>query len=179
MIKGFAGLKRKNHSSDKNQSSTIKIRKINAVPAYPKIMLNKGPIVIVEDDEDDRIFLEEVIRDLGVPNPIIWLPNGVAAFEYLKTHTEQPFLIISDINMPLLNGIELKRQIDHDIELRQKSIPFVFLTTSVSQETIDEAYNSLTVQGFFRKSNTLEGLREVFRAMIAYWKVCHHPNSSD
>src|SRR5215217_940413 len=95
-----------------------------------------GPIVIIEDDMDDQETLREAIKDAGVFNQLIFFDNGPDAFQYLKTTSQQPFLILSDVNLPKQNGIEFKAQIDSDRELREKSIPFIFYTTYVSQYAV-------------------------------------------
>jgi CheY-like chemotaxis protein len=85
-----------------------------------------GPIIIVEDDRDDRFIIAEVLKELNIPNKTLWFSKCMEAFDYLKSNDDQPFIIICDINLPEVNGIEFKRQVDSDPELRRKSIPFVF-----------------------------------------------------
>jgi two-component SAPR family response regulator len=83
-------------------------------------MAKSGPIIIVDDDVDDKSLLEEVLKELGLSNNIIWFVTADPAFEFLKTTSEQPFLIFSDVNLPGKNGIEFKREIDEDKQLRKK-----------------------------------------------------------
>lgn len=138
----------------------------------------QGPIVCVEDDEDDQFLLRHAIQQMGVTNPLLFFSNGVEALEFLENTPIQPFLILCDINMPLLNGIELRRQINASAYLREKAIPFVFLTTTATEETVREAYRGL-VQGFYQKSPSASGLLQQIRHIIEYWKGCLHPNSFD
>ena len=137
----------------------------------------QGPIIIVEDDKDDRDIIEEVLKELIIPNEIVWFKRCVDAFDYLKTHTNQPFLIFCDINLPGLSGLEFKRQIDADKELRKKSIPFVFLSTSTDKKYVDEAYMEMTVQGYFQKANSYVEIKNTVKAILEYWKICKHPNA--
>ena len=139
--------------------------------------MESGPIIIVEDDEDDRDIIEEVLKELKIPNKTIFFTRCAEAFDYLKTHNNQPFIIFCDINLPELSGIEFKRQIDTDKELRRKSIPFVFLSTSAEKKYVDEAYSELTVQGYFKKANSYAESKNMIRLILEYWKVCKHPNS--
>jgi CheY-like chemotaxis protein len=141
------------------------------------IMAKSGPIIIVEDDPDDQELIESAIRNGGIANKILFFADGETAFAYLKAAPEQPFLILSDVNMPRLNGIEFKRKIDEDSKLREKSIPFVFFTTSTNQESVTEAYTKMTVQGFFTKSYSLEELNSTIKLIMDYWKICRHPHS--
>src|SRR3984893_12140457 len=110
-------------------------------------MATEGPIIVVEDDQDDKDILEEILKELDIPNPLIWFTNGPEAFQFLLTTQEQPFLIFSDVNLPGQNGIEFKKEMDENKQLRKKSIPFVFLSTSADQRYINEAYTKMTVQG--------------------------------
>ena len=140
-------------------------------------MSKNGNILIVEDDIDDKELLEDLILDLGIANNIIWKPNGAEAFTYLCTTTVPMFIIFSDINMPIMNGLELKRKIDADPELRRKSIPFIFYSTAASRDAVDEAYTELTIQGFFTKGNDCTKMKSVVNNIIEYWKDCVHPNT--
>ena len=140
-------------------------------------MALSGPIIVVEDDLDDQTILEEAIRDSGTTNEILFFSNGPVAYDFLKTTEKQPFLILSDINLPLQTGIQFKKSIDDDQYLRKKSIPFIFFSTSVDSTAVTRAYVELTVQGFFRKSSSYEELKRVIRLIMDYWKHCRHPNS--
>lgn len=140
-------------------------------------MAKPGPIIVVEDDPDDKDILEDVLKDLNIPNKLIWFTNGPAAFHHLKTTSEQPLIILSDVNLPIQSGIEFKRQVDSDSELRQKSIPFVFFSTSIDQLVVNEAYTKMTVQGFFQKPGNYDQIKNVIKVIVEYWKICRHPNS--
>lgn len=139
--------------------------------------MNNGPIILVEDDLDDKAIFEEAMAELQIKNPLKWFPNGTQAIEYLKTTQEVPFLILSDVNMPGMSGVQFKRKIDADPILRKKSIPFLFFSTVANQETVDEAYEELTVQGYFKKCSDYKGMLEDVRIIMAYWKCCKHPNA--
>ncbi|RYZ32622.1 MAG: response regulator [Sphingobacteriales bacterium] len=139
--------------------------------------MKSGPIVLVEDDEDDKNIFEEVLGDLGVDNELLWFNRSSLAFTYLKAESDQPFLIVCDVNMPGQNGIDLKAQIDSDAQLRRKSIPFIFYSTSVDKATVTKAYTELTVQGFFKKLTDYEEIKRHIKLMMDYWSTCYHPNT--
>lgn len=139
--------------------------------------MKSGPIILIEDDADDKSIIEEILDELEVPNKLVWFIHSTDAFQYLVTTTEQPFIIFCDVNIPGDNGIEFKRQIDSNAFLRRKSIPFVFYSTSVDQVAINEAYSEMTVQGFFQKGNTYEEMKSYIRIIIDYWRICKHPNT--
>ncbi|MEO7264208.1 MAG: response regulator [Ferruginibacter sp.] len=136
-----------------------------------------GPIIIIEDDQDDQEIIKEALLDVGVNNDIIFFDNGIDAMEDLKQREQAPFFIICDVNLPKQDGIEFKRELDNHEELRKKSIPFIFYTTYVSQYAVNEAYSNLTVQGFFHKSATYTEFRELIRLIVQYWKLCRHPGA--
>lgn len=138
-------------------------------------MANNGPIIICEDDREDIELLEGVFASLQVPNKRLYYDDGTPILEYLRTTKEQPFVILSNIRVRGMDGLELREQIQRDDFLRKKGIPFVFLTTDVRKEIVEKAYE-LTVQGFFEKQNTMEGVEQQIRKILDYWSSCKHPN---
>jgi response regulator RpfG family c-di-GMP phosphodiesterase len=140
-------------------------------------MSRSGPILLIEDDSDDKMIFEMIIRELEIPNQMIWFDNTMDAFKFLCTTSESPFLIFCDINLPGQNGLDFKKQVDDVPELRKKSIPFMFFSTTASQEDINEAYTQMTVQGFFKKGYDYEGMKNLIKTIFEYWTVCRHPNT--
>jgi CheY-like chemotaxis protein len=141
------------------------------------IIMNKaGPIVIIEDDADDRSFFKEVFADLNYENEIIYFEDGESALTYLEDEPAKPFLILSDINMPRLSGIELKDKIQLNEKLRMKCIPYLFFTTSANQQHVVDAY-SKSVQGFFVKPVSMANLTSIIKKIIDYWLVCESPKA--
>jgi CheY-like chemotaxis protein len=136
----------------------------------------KGPLVIVEDDIDDQEIIKEVFESLGLSNTLLLFTDGFEALTYLQTTADQPFLILCDINLPKLNGLELREHINADDRLRRKSVPFIFFSTDASRDAVEKAYD-LTVQGFFIKDHTLQELTDTLGLIIAYWSQCKHPNN--
>ncbi|RAW01408.1 response regulator [Pseudochryseolinea flava] len=134
----------------------------------------KNPIIIVDDDQDDQFLLAKVCEKIGVTHEILFFDDGRDALKYLRSTTERPFLIMSDVNMPLMNGFELRREIHNDVTLREKSIPFVFFSTAASPAQVREAYH-LTVQGFFLKETSMEKIEQSLRMIFDYWTKCKRP----
>lgn len=134
-----------------------------------------GPIIIIEDDPDDQEMLRLVLEELQVPNEIKIFDNCPDALNYLMDTPDKPFLIISDINLPTMSGLEMRRRITDSARLRKKTIPFIFLSTSSKQESVEIAYEFLA-QGYFTKPNNLAEIKEMMRMIVGYWKVCKHPN---
>lgn len=135
----------------------------------------KGPILLIEDDPDDQELTKSAIDATNIENEVLVFNNGQEVIDYLQETKEMPFLILCDINMPVMNGLELRTFINDSEFLKKKSIPFVFLTTAVSKSDVNLAYD-LTVQGFYQKADTYDGLLEQIRLIVDYWKHCLHPN---
>jgi len=137
-----------------------------------------GPIILVEDDEDDVAIFSEVLKELDIPNRLISFNKPADAYHFLdKNNEEQPFIIISDVNLPGMSGLEFKNKLDHNDHLKKKSIPFVFYSTSAEKKYVNEAYLQLTVQGFFLKGHSIKEIKNQLRIIFEYWKICRHPNS--
>lgn len=139
-------------------------------------MARTGPIIVVEDDQDDQYIFEEVIRSIGVSNPILFFDSGINALQYLQTTTDQPFVILSDMNIPKMSGMELRQAIEDDPALKKKAIPFVFVSTDASPIGVRQAYD-FTVQGFFKKPDSMEEFKKMLALLFNYWELCRHPNS--
>src|SRR5690349_12595475 len=103
-----------------------------------------SPIVIVEDDIDDHEIFTEAFQALQVKNELIFFTDASKALDFLLVTQKQPFLILSDINLPGMNGLAFRAVIQQNDYLRNKSIPFIFFTTGTSKLQIREAYD-LTV----------------------------------
>ena len=138
-------------------------------------MNKRGPIIVIEDDEDDRLFMKDVFVELNYENKIIFFEDGQLALNHLINEEIEPFIIISDINMPILSGLALKEEIQKNENLRLKCIPYLFFTTSANQEHVIDAY-SKSVQGFFIKPNRIEYLKEIIKKIVEYWKECESPH---
>ncbi|MGZ3899992.1 MAG: response regulator, partial [Bacteroidia bacterium] len=105
-----------------------------------------GPIIIVDDDEDEITLVKSAFKSLQVPNVIISFKNGKETLEYLEKTKDNPFIILSDLIMPVMDGMELCTRINNNPFLKRKSTPFVFRSGSVTYELIQETYQ-LSVQG--------------------------------
>jgi len=143
------------------------------LPFIPDLMNKNGPVVVIEDDADDREMLSDVFQELNYTNNIIFFENGQAALDYLE-ESPAPFLILSDINMPKMDGFILKERIRTNSKLHVKCIPYLFFTTSSSNRAVTDAY-SMSAQGFFVKPNSYEKLKDTIRKIMDYWKECISP----
>lgn len=138
-------------------------------------MNKSGPIVIIEDDQDDIELYYSMFKELGTPNEIQIFDHGDKALAYLHQEDVKPFLILSDVSMKPKGGFEIRKIIAADPDLHRKCIPYIFYTTSVSPAAVEQAYN-LSVQGLFHKPANYEAWKELIKNMIIYWTDCISPN---
>jgi len=138
--------------------------------------MNKGgPIIIIEDDLDDQEIFHAIFEELNYKNEIIFFGDGEKALEYLVKTAIEPFIIFSDINMPKLGGMELREKIHENEDLRIKSIPYLFFSTSAEQKHVIDAY-SKSIQGFFVKPSDYGEIKDTLRIIVEYWQKCVSPN---
>lgn len=137
-------------------------------------MNKNGEIILVEDDLDDQVFFKKAFDELGVKNQLTILSNGLIAYEYFNNANKDLFLIISDINMPMMSGIELRDKMQQVGELRLRTIPFLFLTTGAPKDHLINAYAN-SVQGFFLKPSTYQDLKISLQKIVDYWMCSTEP----
>lgn len=108
---------------------------------------NIAPILMAEDDADDRLFTGMALKENSVANPLVTVNNGEELLEYLyqkgkfsdPATSPQPCFILLDLNMPKLDGREALKIIKDDEKL--KGIPVVVMTTSKAEEDIFASYD--------------------------------------
>lgn len=137
-------------------------------------MNRRGEIIVIDDDIDDREIMGELLSSLGYSDNVVLISDSEQALEYLKNMTDKPFMVISDINMPKMNGYQLRDKVLEDAELAEKCIPYLFFTTSGSPETVSSAYKK-SVHGFFQKINDYKTFKEALKKIIEYWQIADTP----
>jgi CheY-like chemotaxis protein len=138
-------------------------------------MNKQGPIIIIEDDIDDQDVLSEIYKELRYDNELIFFSDSFKALDYLIETEVEPFLVLSDINMPKLSGLELREKVINNEDLRLKSIPYLFFSTSAEQSHVIDAY-SRSIQGFFVKPTSYDKIKIMLVKIIEYWQECTSPN---
>ena len=103
--------------------------------AQKQIIVNKqGPIVVIKDDADDQVLLMEVFAKLNYQNKVLFFFDGQEALDYIDRSDDLPFLILSDINMPKMNGFELY----YKIRESDDKVNICFLTAGEIYEEISK-----------------------------------------
>lgn len=131
-------------------------------------------ILLVEDDDIDQASIKRSMKDLNIANPVHIVENGKEALDYLgEKNNKKPCLILLDLNMPKMNGIEfLKKRFEIE-EFRM--IPTVVLTTSEDQTDVVESFK-LGVAGYMSKPVDYKKFVEVMRKIHAYWIISLNPS---
>ena len=138
-------------------------------------MRSSKPILLVEDDNIDAMTVKRAMKDLRVPNPLVHQINGEEALKYLKGEdNHKPCVILLDLNMPKMNGIEFLRVIKADDKL--KRIPAIVLTTSKDDQDRVQTFQ-LNVAGFIVKPVDYLKFVEAMKIVNLYWTLSELPNS--
>ena len=137
-------------------------------------MQESKPILLVEDDSVDVMTVKRGFKELAIPYSLVHLPNGEEALKYLKDKSnEEPTLILLDLNMPRMSGIEFIRAVKADPAL--KHIPIVVLTTSKNERDVTMSFE-LGVAGYLVKPADYEQFREAMGVVSAYWSLSELPD---
>ncbi|MBC3791441.1 CheY-like chemotaxis protein [Spirosoma sp. LMG 31447] len=130
-------------------------------------------ILIADDDADDRMFLEQAMRQNGYDQGIQFVEDGEDLMEYLRrqgryneVNAPWPNMLILDLNMPRKNGFQALSEIKDDPKLRR--LPVIVMTTSSADEDVLKTYN-LGVNSFVTKPFNFNRLVEMVGTLKTYW----------
>lgn len=127
----------------------------------------RGSILLVEDDVVDQMSVQRSFKDLKIVHRLGIKENGVEALEHLRDKSAvRPFLILLDLNMPKMNGLEFLRELRKDDDL--KMLPVVVLTSSKEERDRVESFG-LNVAGYMIKPVDYKDFVEVIRTIDQYW----------
>lgn len=136
-------------------------------------------ILLVEDDAVDVMNVQRAFKKNNITNPLFIASNGLEALDMLRGHSGtlptapgSRRLVLLDLNMPKMGGIEFLHELRNDPDL--KLTPVVVLTTSNQDQDRVEAYN-LNVAGYLLKPVTFTTFAELMVALNKYWALCELP----
>lgn len=131
------------------------------------------PILLVEDDRVDAMTVQRALKDINVTNRLDITNNGEEALAFLRNpENEKPGIILLDLNMPKMNGIEFLKVAKNDADL--KKIPVIVLTTSKEEQDKVDSFN-LGVAGYMVKPVDYLKFVEVIKTINLYWTVSELP----
>jgi CheY-like chemotaxis protein len=137
------------------------------------VKVTNKPILLVEDDKVDTMTVIRALKEIHVTNRLVHVENGEEAISYLRDpESEKPCIILLDLNMPIMNGIEFLQVVKRDDHL--KRIPVVVLTTSEEQQDKVNSFN-MGVAGYMTKPVDYRQFVEVMRSIDAYWTISEMP----
>ena len=137
-------------------------------------MRSSKPILLVEDDKVDAMTVKRALKDIKVTNRLDITNNGEEALAFLRNpENEKPGIILLDLNMPKMNGIEFLKIAKKDAEL--KKIPIVVLTTSKEDQDKVDSFN-LGVAGYMIKPVDYLQFVEVVKTIDLYWTLSELPD---
>lgn len=135
-----------------------------------------GKIILVDDERYEKALLEVALEKMEWDIEIEYFSSASDALKYLKNTKDEIFIVISDMNMPKMNGLDFKKAIDNDKDgIFEKSIPFIFFSSNSTKEEVTLAYN-YRVQGYFKKPLTVDEQAAQIDIIIKYWIIARHPN---
>jgi CheY-like chemotaxis protein len=142
-----------------------------ATAASPDRLLN---ILLVEDDDVDVMNVRRAFKKNNIANPLFLASDGIDALDQLRNGAvpSDRRIILLDLNMPKMNGIEFLRELRRDPALAPT--PVIVLTTSNDDRDRIEAYN-LNVAGYILKPVTFTNFCEVMAALNKYWALVELP----
>lgn len=130
------------------------------------------PILLVEDDQVDVMTTRRALKEIHVANPLVVCEHGEEALDYLRNADELPCIVLLDLNMPVMNGIEFLRSVKEDVRLRR--IPAVVLTTS--EEKLDKERSfDLGAAGYMPKPVDYRNFVDIMRSIDRYWTLSELP----
>lgn len=129
-------------------------------------------ILIVEDDLVDVMTIKRAFKQVNITNPIHIEPNGEEALRFLSEVKELPGLIILDLNMPKMNGIEFLKLVRANEKL--KNLPIVVLTTSKEQQDKLNTFD-LNVSGYMIKPVDFNQFKDMIKTIHHYWELSELP----
>lgn len=134
-------------------------------------------ILLVDDDKVDIMAIRRAFRELRIANPVIEAHNGLDALALLRGEDgvqplSAPCLILLDLNMPMMGGLEFLETLRNDSELK-RNIVFV-MTTSAAEEDLIRAYN-FNVAGYILKHKIGQTFIECVAMLELYWRVIEFP----
>jgi CheY-like chemotaxis protein len=136
--------------------------------------MNKHPIYLIDDDEEDNELIQLIWDEMGLENELVFFSNGHDLIHRLKNDPQIPFIIICDLNLPGLNGFDIRESLYNDPKTRYKTVPFIFWSNSASDVQVKKAYD-LNAHGMFIKGSSINELKETFTKIIDYWQTSLKP----
>lgn len=138
------------------------------------VSYTNATILLVEDDDIDAMIVQRAFDKLRIINPIVRAKDGIYALELLRSATvSRPYIILLDLNMPRMGGLEMLEELRADKNLTN-NVVFV-LTTSKDDEDKFAAYRQ-NIAGYIVKESLQDGFDDLVKLLDHYWRIVELPN---
>jgi CheY-like chemotaxis protein len=138
----------------------------------------QGAIWIIDDDADDHELVKIVFQENNIPYTLEFFHNGAEALQRMETEEQAPFIILCDVNLPGMDGFELRQKFLQTPNKKFHSVPFIFWSNVASEKQIEKAFK-LRGHGFFVKEMTFAEWRKSLTNIINYWTNSKVPSKKD
>lgn len=130
-------------------------------------------ILLIEDDKVDALTVQRAMKEIKVSNPLVVAHNGLEGLNYLKENrSNKPCIILLDLNMPKMNGLEFLVEMKKDPEFRK--IPVIVLTTSSAEPDVNKSF-SIGIAGYMVKPVDYKQFIDVIKEIKLYWTLSELP----
>ena len=139
---------------------------------------NQQDVWIIDDDGEDHDLITEIFKETKLPYPLNFFTSGKEMLNVLAKASEAPFMIISDVNLPAMDGFELREKLLASHNNKFHSVPFIFWSNTASETQIRKAFE-LRCHGFFIKEPNYNDWKVSLIHIIEYWRRSCTPSKED
>ncbi|MFC1634051.1 response regulator [Planctomycetota bacterium] len=136
-------------------------------------MKNSRPILLVDDDRTDVLLFERALKRLEIARPVVCSSNGEEALEYMMNPSNtRPWIVLSDLNTPKMNGVEFLRRIKAHQTLKRTVV--IIMSGSSAERDVDQCFR-LGAAGYIIKPLDYQQLLDMIQTLYAYWTLSKIP----
>ncbi len=137
----------------------------------------EATLLIVDDDDIDAMGIERALRKHNRQNPVVRARNGIEGLELLRSPDaiQRPYIVLLDINMPLMSGLEMLREMRKDRTI-SNAVVFILTTSKIDHDQV-EAYANHAA-GYIVKSQIGDGFTRIIEMLDCYWRVVELPSKA-
>lgn len=139
---------------------------------------NEDSVWIVDDDGEDHELIEEIFEELRFNNPLKFFNGAKSMLNALDKEEVAPFIIFCDVNLPGMDGFQLREKLLATPNNKFHSVPFIFWSTVASEDQIRKSFE-LRAHGFFIKESKFQDWKTTFIHIIEYWRRSRMPSKAD
>lgn len=121
---------------------------------------------VVDDDEDDRMLIADSLRECAFPGSVRMFEGGVEVMRQIDGESRIPDLLLLDLNLPKVSGIDILRRIR--ASSKAGKLPVIILTTSGAEDDVSSAY-AAGANAYIQKPSSYDGMVERFRTLLKFW----------